>query len=292
MPEYGNPEITHNVEYSLHPVLRKHNLILRPPQYPVTASRILAETEEQIGLKGFQKSSLTLVTTDGVLRNGCTVATGEQSRLSAALSLKSARELQVAVFEQHAKPFAIFECKRVGVEEGTRKGPQTIEKAKQGAYVAKIVSSLHKIRAATDPELMRDFILTVGVVSNHGNWFTSDDHNKELKVLAQSYDWLVFLTDDGLPEFITELLLKPLPLLRPARVAFLASYTAQKKRNRFTKVQMNYKADRVLQTYFRDNLPRIEKWFNVIAPKHGSMQKLRSQISHLRDKDWRAIHSL
>ena len=40
----------------------------------------------------------------------------------------------------------MFECKRVGVEEGNKKGPQTIEKAKQGAYVARTVSSLQKIR--------------------------------------------------------------------------------------------------------------------------------------------------
>ncbi len=40
----------------------------------------------------------------------------------------------------------MFECKRVGVEEGMKKGPQTIEKAKQGAYVAKSVSNLQRVR--------------------------------------------------------------------------------------------------------------------------------------------------
>jgi hypothetical protein len=199
----------------------------------------------------------------------------------------------------------MFECKRVGVEEGMRKGPQTIEKAKQGAYVARAVSSLHKIRAASgelhgliyktdqtvyskpyaeliaeiiasnDPELLRDFILTVGVVSNHGNWFTSNNHNKELKVLAQSYDWLTFLTDEGLSEFITELLLNPAPLLEPAGAAFLVSYAAEKHKNRFTKVQMDYKADQVLQTYFHDNATRVEGWFNIIAPPGGAMGQLR-----------------
>ena len=43
-------------------------------------------------------------------------------------------------------------------------------------------------------------------MSNHGNWFTSGNQNKEMKVLAQSYDWLLFLTDDGLAQFITDLL--------------------------------------------------------------------------------------
>ena len=43
-------------------------------------------------------------------------------------------------------PFARFECKRVGVEEGMKKRPQTIEKAKQGAYVAGTGSSLQRVR--------------------------------------------------------------------------------------------------------------------------------------------------
>jgi len=81
-------------------------------------------------------------------------------------------------------------------------------------------------------------------------------------------------------------------LLKPARKAFLASYAAEKKKNAFTKVQMNYEADQVLQSYFADNANRIEKWFNIITPKSGSMRKLRSQISQLRDKDWEALHSL
>lgn len=115
---------------------------------------------------------------------------------------------------------------------------------------------------------------------------------EELKVLAQSYDWLIFLTDTGLTEFITELLLKPKPLLEPARNAFLASYTAEKKKNSFTKVQMDYEADQVLQTYFQDNAERIESWFNIITPRNGTIQGLHSQISQLRDKNWETIHSL
>ena len=93
----------------------------------------------------------------------------------------------------------MFECKRVGVEEGMKKGPQTIEKAKQGAYVARMTSSLQKIRCdegemqgiiyksdgsyiikpyvklmqeiiySSDKELLRKFLLTIGIVSNHGN---------------------------------------------------------------------------------------------------------------------------
>jgi hypothetical protein len=63
----------------------------------------------------------------------------------ANLLSQSSDGFQVTLLEQYAKPYTMFECKRVGVEEGAKKGPQTIEKAKQDAYVAKMVSSLHKV---------------------------------------------------------------------------------------------------------------------------------------------------
>lgn len=323
LAEYGNPEITHNVEYSLHPILRKETLALRPPRLPATSTRILFELKARdFSLADFQRLDNRLLTIDGILRNACTIARGNESQLVATLEAKGPDELQIGIAEQYAKPYAMFECKRVGIEEGAKKGPQTIEKAKQGAYVAKTVSSLYKIRLASgellgliyksdqslyakpyseliyeivasdDPELLRDFILTIGVVSNHGNWFTSDNHNKELKVLAQSYDWLLFLSDEGLAEFITEMLLTPAPLLNPARSAFLMSYTVESKGNQFTKVRMKYEADQVLQNYFTENLSRIEGWFNVIAPKNSSISKLKGQVSELRAKNWHAIHSL
>lgn len=81
-------------------------------------------------------------------------------------------------------------------------------------------------------------------------------------------------------------------MLTPARNAFLLSYKAEKKKNSFTKVQMNYEADQVLQSYFQNNSSRIEKWFNIIAPNGGTIEKLHEQISQLRDKDWHGIHSL
>lgn len=262
LAEYGNPELTHNVEYTLHPILRKYKVLLRPLRLPVSASRICYKAQEDgEDFANFKRASRKLLSTDGLLRNSCVVASGEKSHLVATIDTRDESTVEITISEQYNKPYAMFECKRVGIEEGNKKGPQTIEKAKQGAYVAKTVSSLHKIRTASgelrgliyradetiysrpyaeliaeivdsdEPELLRDFILTVGVVSNHGNWFTSENHNKELKVLAQSYDWLIFLTDEGLAEFITKLLLAPAPLLKPARAAFLASYIAEKKKN-------------------------------------------------------------
>lgn len=322
LAEYGNPDITHNVEYSLHPILRQQRLVFHH-KLPVNAARILENINEKtFSLVDFTKSDRVLLTSGGVLRNSCVIANGKSSHLVATLDSIQQDRVKIEIVEQYRRPYAIFECKRVGVEEGMKKGPQTIEKAKQGAYVAKSLSSMHKLRTASgelrglvyradqtiyskpyvellaeiiasnDAELLRYFILTVGVVSNHGNWFTSENHNKELKVLAQSYDWLLFLTDAGLSEFITELLLKPARLLEPARNAFLASYTKEKTKNQFTKVQIDYRADQVLQKYFKDNAGRIEKWFNVIGPPRGTMEALEGKLSQLRKKNWTAVHSL
>ena len=321
LKEYGNPDIVHNVEYSLHPILTEFEVEIHNPTYPVTSARIHQSLKRQHpSLSPLDISSTTLLSKDKVLRNSCVIATGTGSRAITILDSIADGDLHLSVAVQHLKPYAMIECKRVGVEEGMKKGPQTIEKAKQGAYVAKSVSNLQKVRlpsgelggiifkadqslyskpyselvaevvASDAPEFLRDFVLTVGVVSNHGNWFTSDNHNKELKVLAQSYDWLLFLTDSALVQFITELLISPQPLLEPAMNAFLSSYYAEKTKNCFTKVQMDYDADQVLQAYFRDNEKRIEQWFNIITPRGAPIEDLKSQLSKLRDKNWSKIH--
>jgi hypothetical protein len=322
LPEFGNPEITHNVEYSLHPILAEFDLSLKREKLPIRSAHLFSELPATaFKLEDFRITGNTLLTTKEALRNSCVIATSDDSHLVATLKTQDFFTAPlIAVVEQFRRPYALFECKRVGIEEGRKKGPQTIEKAKQGAYVARSVSSLHKVRmlsgelrgiihlpdetiyslpyekliaeviGSQDKDVLAHFVMTVGVVSNHGNWFTSENHNKELKVLAQSYDWLLFLTDAGLAEFITDLLLSPVPELAAARNAFLSSYSAEKKVNSFTKISMDYKADRVLEAYFIRNAQRILDWFNIITPKHHTAAELRSQLSSLRDKNWKAIH--
>lgn len=322
LQEYGNPDISHNVEYSLHPELNKYILNAPHDGKAVTAGGILKMLESKgLTTLDFERKSVQLINGEGVLRNACTAAVAQKTALVCTLEKIEAGQLEIHVVEQHRKPFAIFECKRVGVEEGMTKGPQTIEKAKQGAYVARTASSLQKIRTesgemfgivyksdgryllgpyaelldevinSNDSDLLRRFILTVGVVSNHGNWFTSENQNKEMKVLAQSYDWLLFLTDNGLAEFIESLILKPENRYKPIRDAFLASYNGEKTRTQFTKVQMKLEADAALQTYFAENRVAIENWFNVIAPREKTLKTLQDELNTLRTKNWNKILS-
>jgi hypothetical protein len=314
LPEFANSEITHNVEYSLHAAMPLESIEFDRNSLPMTASKIVNRYGIAPTISGLRANVLLgkLLT----LRNACTICDLGDDFLNAYLDDLGGDKGRLTVVSLRRRPFAILECKRVGVEEGMRKGPQTIEKAKQGAYVARSVSSLQKIRlsdgrlgglfqrrdgsilckeyyslldeivASDDPELLSHFVLTVGVVSNHGNWFTSDNHNKELKVLAQSYDWLLFLTDAGLAQFIHEVLLHPEKRFRPARDAFLASYTGRKGVNQFTKVKIALAADTAVQAYFSEMAEVIEGWFNVIAPAKKGLAVLREELRILKSKQW------
>jgi hypothetical protein len=329
LAEYGNPDITHNVEYSLHPIVRSSFLTIDKSEKSITSNIILKALQAtDFDLSGFERKNNQLLS-NGILRNACTIATSENSFLLCSIKSDEGNSLELHIYEQSRKPYAMFECKRVGVEEGMTKGPQTIEKAKQGAYVARMASSLQKIRCdegemqgiiyksdgsyiikpyvklmeeiifSSDKELLRKFILTIGIVSNHGNWikktsngelsFSEEHFQKELMVLAQSYDWLLFLTDQGLSDFIDKLLLNPIPEFQFLRDTFLSSYKEDKKKNQFTKVQMNIEADRILLKYFKDNLRTVESWFNVISPSKKSLIDLNNELEELKNKNWKTI---
>lgn len=320
LAEYGNPAITHNVEYSLHPICVHSPLKMAKAKLPLTSGKILSAMAESG--RGWTNKNQQLLTTSGLVRNSCVIGESKRGSLVATEVDESEETYRISLAEQRPAPFAMFECKRVGIEEGMKKGPQTIEKAKQGAYVARSVSSLHKIRAqdgrllgvmskadgtleskphdkflseiiaSHSVEWLRDFILSVGVVSNHGNWFTAENHNKEIMVLAQSYDWLLFLTDAGLAQFIEDVLLTPRPELAPARKAFLASYPKANGENRFTKVRMDLHAHHALLDYFTREAATIESWFNIIAPAAGNLGLLRRQLKILAQKDWDKIHAV
>jgi len=322
LPEFGNDEITHNVEYSLHPSTPLMTTKFSRKELPITARKIAKNQQfADLGLSADSMKSHALLSNDLILRNSCTVCDLGQTFINAYLDQfgKGGGRYSVVILRRH--PFALFECKRVGVEEGMRKGPQTIEKAKQGAYVTRTVSALQKIRlidgsmggliqkrdgsfrhgdyyklmaeiiASEDSELLSRFILTVGVVSNHGNWFTSDNHNKELKVLAQSYDWLLFLTDAGIAQFVDQLLFHPAKELTAAKQAFLASYTGEKGVNQFTKVQISLVADAALQSYFKSHTKVIEGWFNIIAPAAKQLAVLKEELDTLKNKSWQEIRT-
>ncbi len=316
IPEYGNSAITHNVEYSFHPIISQWSIEYPNNGKSLTAYRLLKELAKKINTSKFQRSNNTLLSVHGILRNSCTIAFSNDTYLVASISEFNEKSFVVNITEQSISPYAIFECKRVGVEGGMKKGPQTIEKAKQGAYVARSVSSLQKVRLSTgeiygiiyidrkifntgpysnlleefintdDVYLVRDFIYTVGVVSNHGNWFSTEDQNKEMKVLNQSYDRLIFLTDEGITTFVEELLIDAPKEYSNIKKAFLESYGPDKASNQFTKVKMNFLAHWELVNYFNENKEKIERWFNIITPSVKDIKQIKAELYTLRDKKW------
>ena len=312
LQEYGNRDITHNVEFSFHPSCQLGRKIINT--VPIT-STVLTRQLPEVYANGIIKNNNQLLTRDGLLRNACVFAES-QSYIYMA-NYVDLRKKSVDIVRLLSKPYAMIECKRVGVEEGCKKGPQTIEKAKQGAYVAKMTSSLQKIRnnqgemqgviydengpiikpyqellddiILRRDDLLKDFILSIGVVSNHGNWFTSDNLNKELKVLAQSYDWLLFLSDEGLATFIADLLLSPGKKEKAVMDAFINSYNEGKKHNRFTKTRIDLDAHVAITNYFKDNITDIEQWFSIVTPEKTKLSSLKKQLLTLKQKEWEVL---
>lgn len=312
VPEFANPDIRHNVEFSLHPVRARHKVDVSQLALPITGAKIRKELPF---LSAERVAPGPVLGTDKIKRNAAVLV--ERGAGPVVANINTERGFAV-VCELATQPFAIVECKRVGVEEGMKKGPQTIEKAKQGAYVARSVSPLQKVRLRSGqfqgfvesedgslrtgpyaevlrelieeerPGTVPDLILTVGIVSNHGNWFTSNNPNKELQVLSQSYDWLLFLTDVGLTEFIGGLLLDPPTELVPVGDAFRASYTGAKGKNRFTKVKIDAEADELLMRWFWDQRQEVERWFNVMSPRGSSLANLQADLMQLAGTGVRA----
>jgi hypothetical protein len=62
-----------------------------------------------------------------------------------------------------------------------------------------------------------------------------------------------------------------------------------KKKNQFTKVQMNSEADSILMKYFEENLSNIESWFNIISPNGKTLDILKSELNELKNKNWKNI---
>lgn len=313
LPEYGNKSINHNVEFTLHPASNSIQVPIADRDKSLTLRQIMVGLKEAGSTISLETNRpKTLRTAKGLLRHAALCGEEPGAFWTAHMVGGADAFLLTRLAE---KPYAMFECKRVGIEEGMSKGPQTIEKAKQGAYVARTVSGLQRVplrdgrvaaavedasgtlvthdnyydflRSAIDRgdlTQLANVVLTVGVVSNHGNWFTAETQNKEMRVLAQSYDWLLFLTDAGLAEFVQDVLHGTQESLAPVREAFKASFGRTGGGTSFTKVTIDERADAALTHYFATEQP-WDRWFNVIAPAP-------SAVEHVAKTDVEAVDTV
>jgi hypothetical protein len=84
-------------------------------------------------------------------------------------------------------------------------------------------------------------------------------------------------------------LLTPPKEQRLIREVFLSSYAEGKKKNQFTKVQMNLEVDSMLLDYFNTNVKSVENWFNIISPEGKKLSALKNELKELKNKNWVAI---
>jgi len=88
LEEYKNPDITHNVEYSLHPVKFIERLQFEKPNLPVTPAKISKYFGDRLQhLHGFERKGHALVSSSGVLRNACVLGEANDVVLVGLVSL-------------------------------------------------------------------------------------------------------------------------------------------------------------------------------------------------------------
>jgi hypothetical protein len=56
-------------------------------------------------------------------------------------------------------------------------------------------------------------------------------------------------------------------------------------------VKIDVRADQALKRYFLCHESEVESWFNVIAPKGGTIDQLRADLLKLSSKDWNRIRN-
>tara|TARA_B100001540_G_C15792289_1_gene636035 strand:- start:737 stop:1867 length:1131 start_codon:yes stop_codon:yes gene_type:complete len=317
IPEYGVTDITHNVEFSLNPILEKFTIeIDREDNQSITPNRIIKKMiEDKIisenDIEGQNIKTNPVITKENHIKNSCLLYKTKEHFVIANLISISEKKAELDITKLIKNPYMIVECKRVGVEDGMSKGPQTIEKAKQGSYVAKSVSSLQKVRnqkgqlmgvvfdgedklqygpfipflqeiiKSNDSPFLRNLVLTVGIVSDHGNWFTANNLNKEMKVLKQSYDWLLFVSDKGVTQFYQDII----------KIKEIKKCLEQTDYKEFSKQKLCYDAHLKLVEYFEKNIKSIESWLEIITDSKLKIKDLKDQIDNLSNKNWKEIHT-
>ena len=80
LPEFGNPSISHNVEFSLHPIVRQQAIPLQTYTLPLTTAKLRRVLDDL----GFDHGDLAVkaaqvMSKDGVLSSG--LMSGSRSRL-------------------------------------------------------------------------------------------------------------------------------------------------------------------------------------------------------------------
>lgn len=105
LAEYGYPEITHNVEYTLHPVLQTSRHRFPIGMASISGNRLRRSIQESSGVEPLQGPATSLLS-GGILRN-CYVVHRPDGRLVVAhLERKTRDATVVRLATLHDKPYA------------------------------------------------------------------------------------------------------------------------------------------------------------------------------------------
>lgn len=123
LPEYANTEISHNVEYTLHPVLQRQELNLPGAMLPLSASRVRRAFFGQDRARSPRDIATQILSRSHILRNCCVIERSDDVTFVADLKEFNETLAKIFITKLYNTPYAMFECKRVGVEEGMKKRP-------------------------------------------------------------------------------------------------------------------------------------------------------------------------
>ena len=122
LPEYANKEITHNVEFALHGSRLIATNKINNEDKPLSCKKIIKKylnNYNDIVIKNG-----IIIDKNNVIKNAFVLSSNDASIFTCYVN---SNDNSFKICELKKEPFAMLECKRVGVEEGKRKGPQTIE---------------------------------------------------------------------------------------------------------------------------------------------------------------------
>ena len=110
LPEFANDDITHNVEYSLHPSTLIGQIEFSRNDLPLTATKIAKDKSiSKLCPPAVPRKSHALLSNDLVLRNSCTICDFGENFLNAYLDTLGKEQGRYSVVSLRRRPFAIFE---------------------------------------------------------------------------------------------------------------------------------------------------------------------------------------
>jgi len=305
LPEQGLEEVTHEVEFSIHPKVGERGAEISGRKHEnATLSDLDASSLYDSKANRLKKPTLVHHDDDGWDRIRTNPGLLKQDDLknweydSIPIAYYNNGNKKIVLLDP--QPIGFIECKRVGLEEGTTSGPQTIEKAKQATLVAFRTSRLQKIITSDgkkgllidddhvevgnfeelwedtlsegDPEELRGVVRSVLFFSNHGNWYPQDNEGKGVKMIKSSFDWAVWVEDEGLIELI-EFVLNDTDMRNAFNLHVESSETI------LTKSKFESDARESMLEFVSSNWDRIsEDWFTVLEPEGKSIEDLMDEF--------------